>query len=159
MAKTSQSSSKPKRLLAVSSGGGHWIELVRLSAAFDSFDTLYATTVAPTEPPSGPHPVRIIADASRSHPMSVVRLALQLSRLLVGFRPHLIVTTGAAPGLVAISLGKLMGAKCVWIDSLANAEELSLSGRLARPWADLRLTQWEDLADEESGIAHFGRVI
>jgi len=56
------------------------------------------------------------------------------------------VTTGAAPGYLAIRLGRLMGAKTIWVDSVANAEELSMSGRLAGRHAGLWLTQWAHLA-------------
>ncbi|WP_220347888.1 hypothetical protein [Alkalilimnicola ehrlichii] len=42
--------------------------------------------------------------------------------------------------------GKLLGAKTIWVDSLANAEQLSVSGAKVRRFADLWLTQWEHLA-------------
>ena len=43
-------------------------------------------------------------------------------------RPDVVITTGAAPGYFAVRIGKLLGARVVWVDSIANAEELSLSG-------------------------------
>jgi cellulose synthase/poly-beta-1,6-N-acetylglucosamine synthase-like glycosyltransferase len=60
--------------------------------------------------------------------------------------PHKVITTGAAPGFFAVRLGKLLGAQCCWLDSIANAERLSLSGERAGPVADLWLTQWPGLA-------------
>jgi len=59
------------------------------------------------------------------------------------------VTTGSAPGLLALRLARLLGMRTVWIDSVANVEELSLSGRKARRYADLWLTQWPHLAKEQ----------
>jgi UDP-N-acetylglucosamine:LPS N-acetylglucosamine transferase len=148
-----------KRLLAIASSGGHWTELARLSHAFEDFDVLYATTVAGLQAPSGNRPLHLIPDASRSRPLKLMPLAVQLLRLLRRFRPHVIVTTGAAPGLLAIMLGTLTGSKTVWIDSIANAETLSLSGRLARRWATVRLTQWPALADAGRGLVYLGRVV
>jgi hypothetical protein len=40
----------------------------------------------------------------------------------------------------------------VWIDSVANVEELSLSGRLASERVDLCLTQWPHLA---AGLVYY----
>ena len=61
-------------------------------------------------------------------------------------RPDVVVSTGAAPGYLALRCAKLLGARTVWIDSVANVEELSLSGRIASTKADLCLTQWPHLA-------------
>jgi hypothetical protein len=43
----------------------------------------------------------------------------------------------------------MLGARTVWLDSIANVEILSRAGRLAGPIADLWLTQWPHLASEE----------
>jgi hypothetical protein len=45
-----------------------------------------------------------------------------------------------------VILGRLLGARTIWLDSIANAERISLSGRLVRPFASVWLTQWEHLA-------------
>jgi hypothetical protein len=73
-------------------------------------------------------------------------------------RPDLIVSTGAAPGAIALAIGKLHGAKVVWVDSVANAEKLSMSGRLCSLFADLCLTQWPHLASER-GPHYAGAVL
>jgi hypothetical protein len=70
-----------------------------------------------------------------------------------------IISTGAAPGYVAIRLGKLIGAKTVWLDSIANVEQVSLSGQKIGPHADLWLTQWEHLATDETQPEYRGAVI
>jgi UDP-N-acetylglucosamine:LPS N-acetylglucosamine transferase len=157
----SNSPNEPKRtrLLAISSGGGHWTELARLSAAFEDHDILYASTAKNLRAPSGTREVSEIRDASRSDPLRLVGLLWDVVSLLISFRPRLIVTTGAAPGLLAIVAGRLMGCRSVWIDSVANAETLSLSGRLTSRWANVRLTQWPHLASERHGIRYIGSVL
>ena len=79
-------------------------------------------------------------------------------RVVLKERPSVVVSTGAAPGLFGVIFGKLGGARTIWIDSIANAEELSMSGRLAGRWADLWLTQWPELA-REGGPAFEGAVL
>lgn len=147
------------RLLALASSGGHWVELARLSRAFQDYDVLYATTSDGLEPPSGERKVRVVRDGSRSEPSRLIGVFIDAVKLVIDFRPQLIVTTGAAPGLLAIAAGKLAGSKTVWIESIANADALSLSGRLARRWADVRLTQWEHLADPRAGIRFVGSLL
>lgn len=147
------------RILAVASAGGHWVQLARLSEAFNDSDTLYVTTVAGHLAPSGGRPVARIADGSRNEPWHLAVAGLQLGWLMLRFRPHAVITTGAAPGYIALRLGKMLGCRTVWLDSIANAEEISMSGRLARPYADLWLTQWEELSRTTPGLKHWGRVL
>jgi hypothetical protein len=69
-----------------------------------------------------------------------------------------VISTGAAPGYFAVRIGKLFGARTIWVDSVANAEELSLSGKEAGRHVDLWLTQWPHLARPEG--PHFkGNVL
>ena len=53
--------------------------------------------------------------------------------LLLRHRPDVIVTTGAAPGYFALRFGKLLGARTIWIDSMANAEATVEIGPGDRP--------------------------
>ncbi len=68
-------------------------------------------------------------------------------------RPHVVVTTGASVGYFALRAGKILGARTVWIDSIANAEAISLAGQRACKYADLWLTQWPELARPIDGIS------
>ena len=64
-------------------------------------------------------------------------------------RPDVVISTGAAPGVVALRVGKWIGARTVWVDSIANVEEMSLSGRRVRHFADLWLSQWPEVAKKQ----------
>ena len=70
------------------------------------------------------------------------------------------VTTGAAPGLMALGArpSSWRAAAPSGSNSIANTERLSLSGRLARPVADAWLVQWEHLA-RPGGAAFWGAVL
>lgn len=157
-----------KKILAVASGGGHWIQLYRMRPAWDGHRVTYATTMAGLDGAlaedarhrrlAAPAYV-VLPDANRREKLKLVWLLLRVGLLMVKLRPDFIVSTGAAPGYFALRLGKFMGAQTVWIDSIANAEEMSLSGRLARRHADRWLTQWEHLAAPESGPEYHGSVL
>lgn len=146
------------KLLAISSGGGHWIQLLRLRPAFDGCDVTYATVREGYRADVGDADFRLIHDANRWHKIDLIRCALGILWLLVRLKPEVVITTGAAPGYFALLIGKRLGARVVWIDSVANAEELSLSGRKAGAFADLWLTQWPHLA-RERGPCCLGSVL
>jgi UDP-N-acetylglucosamine:LPS N-acetylglucosamine transferase len=76
----------------------------------------------------------------------VIFLGIQILLLIIRYRPDVVITTGAAPGYFAVVFGHIIGSKTIWIDSIANADTLSLSGRKMARWAGLWLTQWPDLA-------------
>lgn len=99
-----------------------------------------------------------IADYSQSEPMKVLAGAWEAFWLVRRIRPDVVVSTGAAPGLLCLFWGHVTGARTIWIDSVANAECLSLSGRLASRFATVALTQWEALA-AASGPEYAGSVL
>lgn len=146
-----------RRILAVASGGGHWVQLQRLRPAFAGHDVAYLTTERGYREDVAPARFYAIADGNRSRPLALARGTLQLAWVLVRERPDVVVSTGAAPGYMAIRLAKLLGAQTLWIDSVANVEELSMSGRMASTKADLCLTQWEHLAD--GAVRYEGAVL
>jgi len=148
-----------KRVLFVASAGGHWIQLCRLASELNYEQAHYATTLKGAKAPTGTQKVSIVPDASRSNPFKLVALGARLFWLMVRVRPHVVITTGAAPGLLAIGMAKLIGAKTVWIDSLANSEVVSLSGRMAERYADLWLTQWPHLEASLPRLRYMGSVL
>ena len=79
--------------------------------------------------------------------------------LVLKERPTHIITTGAAPGFAVLLCGKLLGVKTIWVDSIANADELSGAGSKAGKVADHWLTQWEHLTEKYPGLEYKGRVI
>lgn len=146
------------RLLAVASAGGHWVQLQRMRAAFDDFDVAYVSTSSDSANQAADARFYAIPDASRFKLKPFIPVFLAAVRIMLRERPHAVVTTGAAPGLPFILLGRLMFRRTLWIDSIANAERLSSSGRIARRIAHRTISQWSDVAERE-GVPCWGRVI
>ena len=151
---------KPKqtRVLAVASGGGHWVQLMRLRASFAGHRVSYATVDASHRADVTPAAFYRIPDANRTQKVRLLLLLVRLAWIMIRVRPQTIVTTGAAPGYLAIRIGKVFGARTLFLDSMANAEKLSLSAHLAERHADLLLTQWQHLARQD-GPKYRGSVI
>ena len=141
---------KTRKVLAIASQGGHWVQLRRMRAAWAGCRVIYVTTnpgyrveVTATEPDAL---FLTVPDASLWQKLRLVWQAISVAFILLRHCPDAIVTTGAAPGFFAVRLGRLFGVKTVWVDSIANGERLSLSGIKAGPHANMWLTQWPHLA-------------
>lgn len=136
----------PRRILAVSSGGGHWVQLLRLAPAFEGHRVTYVTVNAAYQADVPGQRFLSIPDATRWDRLRLFWLALRLLWILVMERPDIVISTGAAPGYFALRLGRVFGARTIWLDSIANVDVMSLSGLKVRKYADLWLTQWPHLA-------------
>lgn len=160
---TTTRSKPPKipRVLAVASGGGHWIELLRLRPAFAGADLTFVTVVPSYRVDIEEIPgakFHCVTDVTRWNKLKWVLCCAQLLVILVRTRPDAVVSTGALPGFLAARIGKLFGAKVIWIDSIANVEELSMSGRAIGRHADHWFTQWPHL-ESERGPVYGGAVL
>jgi UDP-N-acetylglucosamine:LPS N-acetylglucosamine transferase len=145
--------------MAVASGGGHWVELRRILPAFEGLEVVYASVDATIDADLGQARYYRIRDVSRRDPLGFAVILWQLVRIMRCEHPDVVVTTGAAPGLMALLVGKLVaGSRTVWIDTIASVEGMSLSGRLARFVADAWLVQWAHLA-RPGGPEYWGAVL
>jgi UDP-N-acetylglucosamine:LPS N-acetylglucosamine transferase len=149
---------KTPKLLAISSGGGHWVQLLRLRPAFGNCSVVYATVKRGYRVDVGDERFYVIPDANRWNKWDLLRSAFAVLGVIIKERPDIVISTGAAPGLFGIAIGSLLGARTIWVDSIANGEELSLSGLRARRFADLWLTQWPHLAAKD-GPFYRGSVL
>lgn len=147
-------SEKPPRVLAIASGGGHWVQLLRLRPAWEGATVTYASTVAGYRQEVQPHRFHTVRDASRWNKFALAIQALQVAMLVLRVRPNVIVSTGASVGYFAVRVGRLIGARAVWVDSIANAEELSMTAQLAGPHVTAWFTQWPELAKPNGPECH-----
>ena len=148
---------KKIKILAVASGGGHWVQLMRLKPAFEGAAVEFIATDAAYASDVG-KPVLTVRDANMWDKFALAVMFIQVAVKVIKVRPQVVVTTGAAPGFAALLFGKLIGARTIWIDSIANSENMSSSGRHARRIADLWLTQWEHLVTPQ-GPHYLGSVL
>jgi len=147
-----------KRILAVSSGGGHWVQLNRLRPAFEGCEIVYATVQEASREEVAPARFYKVNDATRWSKLGLIKLAFRMLWIVLRERPDVVVSTGAAPGYFAVMFGKAICARTVWLDTIALVDEMTLCGQKVGPFADLWLTQWPGNATE-GGANYVGAVI
>ncbi|MBB3659245.1 UDP-N-acetylglucosamine:LPS N-acetylglucosamine transferase [Rhizobium sp. BK650] len=139
-------------VLAVASSGGHWQQLLLLSESLQDLPVTFVTTKRELLKQSEKTDGFVVYDCNRDKPLQVAKCLIQCARIVFTLRPKVIISTGAAPGLICIALGKFVGAKSIWVDSFANVEQLSMSGKMARYICDHWVTQWEHLSRSRGPI-------
>ena len=105
---------KKKKVLFISSTGGHLNELLQLSPLLKYIFIYFY-------------------------------LILKTIYLYILIRPKVIVTTGTHTAGPMCYLGKIFGSKIIYIETFANINRKTATGRLIYPIADLFIVQWEEM--------------
>lgn len=130
-----------------------------LRPAFGNAKVVYVTTIAGLPQRSALESFSLVDECNRNDLVKVLANACKLSLMIARHKPDVVISTGALPGLIALVIAKVIFRKrTIWVDSVANGKEFSMSGRMAKRFSNLWLTQWEDVA-QQSGATYLGRVI
>lgn len=138
---------KKLKVFAVASIGGHWVQLLRIAKALEKeFDVVYMSTHEKCATMVEGRVYYSMNDFSRWDFYKMFPELLHSIYIICKEKPSIVITTGAAPGLVCLFAAKICGIRTVWIDSIANVENISFSGRIASKFASRIYTQWPSLA-------------
>jgi UDP-N-acetylglucosamine:LPS N-acetylglucosamine transferase len=148
-----------KICLAVSAGG-HATQLLKLKSAWEGADCFSITTSNAVEKQLRRFgDVYVVAEANRRRPLKAISALVNCTRIILRERPDVLISTGAAVGCITGVMARLIGARIIWVDSIANVNGLSLSARLVRPFADVILTQWPDVALRYRSVEYLGHLV
>ncbi len=148
------------KICIVASAGGHLSQLLSLQMIWKEYEIVCVSTgqmVRDKLEVLGK--TYIVGECNREHPIKTLTVMCKCLRIILQERPKVVLSTGAAVGFLMCFWGKLFGAKVVWMDSIANAQKMSMSGRMVRKFADLILSQWSDVADRYPNVEYVGEVI
>ena len=155
----------PLKLVVGASAGGHANELIRLldiaEAGLWPEVMAYVTTLQLTAEAFAKRgkAVHLVGESDRKKPLRAVAVLFRSFALAARLRPDVVITTGSMPLAVFAICAKLFGAKIVWIDSVAQIEDLSLSGKIMRHVADLCLAQWPEVAAKYRNVEYAGETL
>ena len=143
---------KNKKVLFISSTGGHLTELLQLKPLFSKYDYHIITEKDKTNKDlKNKYKERIsyLPYGTRSHFFKYIFiylfLILKTIYLYFKIRPKVIITTGTHTAGPMCYLGKIFGSKIIYIETFANINKKTATGKLIYPIADLFIVQWEEM--------------
>ena len=148
------------KLALVCSQGGHLTEMDMLLPALGSYDRFYIThRCMRTEAMAKHERVFFVPDIGTNVLLMVCAL-VQAIWILARELPDVIVTTGSEIAIPFCWVGKLFGARIVYVETWARVHTRSGTGPLVYPVADLFFVQWPTLLDQYGPKARYeGGVI
>jgi UDP-N-acetylglucosamine:LPS N-acetylglucosamine transferase len=148
------------QLLLVSSTGGHLLQLLALRDAWEGFGRTWVTFEASDSRVLLADEDDVVwahSPTNRNVPNLLRNIGLAV-RVVRRVRPRVILTTGAGVAVPFVWVGRLLGAKVVYVESLTRIDRPSLSYRLVRPCVGRTYVQWPELERELPGSRFLGTV-
>ena len=142
---------KNKRVLFISSTGGHLNELFQLKQLFDKYDSYIITenTKSTRSLKSKYKNVDFLVFGTKDHIISYIFKfifnCIMSILLYIKIRPKVIVTTGTHTAVPICYIGKIFGSKIIFIETFANSKTKTMSGRFIYPIANVFVVQWESM--------------
>lgn len=141
-----------KKVLFVSSTGGHLNELLQLEPMFNKYNysiitekdksTIYLKEIYGSK-------VNYLIYGTRKKIIKYFFIFIFnfFKSILLYFkiRPKYIVSTGTHTAVPICYIGKLFGSKIIFIETFANINTKTLSGKLIYPISNLFIVQWEEM--------------
>jgi beta-1,4-N-acetylglucosaminyltransferase len=136
---------RPQEILLVCSPGGHLMQMMALRPAWENMQRTWVTLDAPDTRALLGSEAHIFAHGPTNRSIrNLIRNTLLALRVIRRERPGAILSTGAALTVPFFIVGKLYGARLVYVESLTRTRGPSLSGRLAYPLSDDFFVQWSE---------------
>jgi len=143
-----------KKVLFISSTGGHLDELLRLEKLFKKYDYYIITEKDKTnEYLKDKYKDRIsyLPYGTRSNHIKYMFIFIWIVIKTIFYyfkiRPNVIVTTGTHTAGPMCYLGKIFGSKIVFVETLANVNRKTVTGKLIYPIANLFIVQWKEMLE------------
>lgn len=141
-----------KKVLFISSTGGHLTEMMQLKPLFKEYDYKIITEKnKSTSYLSEKYGDKIdyLLTCSKEQffkyifiaPINIVKSLI----LFLKFRPDVVLTTGAHTAVAMCYIAKIFRKKVIYIESFANINTKTLAGRLVYPIADVFVVQWDSM--------------
>jgi beta-1,4-N-acetylglucosaminyltransferase len=133
--------------LLVCSPGGHLLQMLCLRPAWEGMERTWITLEAPDSRHLLDTERVVLARGPTNRSLRALAANLRLAWSVVRReRPRVILSTGAALAFPFFLVGKLLGVRLVYVESMTRIEGLSLTGRLVYPLADAFFVQWPGAA-------------
>lgn len=141
-----------KKVLFISSTGGHLNELLQLKSIMNKYDSYLITEkTKSTISLKGEYKDKIsyliygTKHNMLTYPFKLLANCFKSLYFYFKIKPDVIVTTGAHSAGPMCCIGKIFGSKIIYIETFANIHSKTVTGRIVYKFADLFIVQWESM--------------
>ena len=141
-----------KKVLFISSTGGHLNELLQLKSIMNKYDSYLITektksTISLKEEYKDKISYLIYGTKHNmlTYPFKLLANCFKSLYFYFKIKPDVIVTTGAHSAGPMCCIGKIFGSKIIYIETFANIHSKTVTGRIVYKFADLFIVQWESM--------------
>ena len=153
-----------KKVMFISSGGGHLEELLQLKPLFDHYD--YSLISEKTDTTlflkRKYRNVSYLIYGTKDHLLPylfIFPLNIILSFFLfLRYRPDYVVTTGTHTAVPMCFIAHLFSRKVIFIETLANISTPTKAGSMVYKIADLFIVQWEEMLKVYPKAEYWGNI-
>ena len=142
--------SMQKKVLFISSTGGHLNELLQLKSLFNSHSYLLVTEKdKSTISLKDKYNVKYLIYGTRKNLFTYffkfIFNFIKSFIIFMKFKPDVIITTGAHTCVPMLFIAKLFKKKSIYIETMANRKTKTLTGKIVEKWVTYFVVQWEDM--------------
>jgi hypothetical protein len=139
-----------KKVLFISSTGGHLNELLQLKSLFSNYDYLLVTEKdKSTISLKDKYNVKYLVYGTRKNLFSYffkfIFNFIKSFIIFIKFKPDVVITTGAHTCVAMIFISKLFKKKSIYIETMANRKTKTMTGKIVEKWVTYFVVQWEDM--------------
>ena len=138
---------KEKKLLFVASSGGHMTQILQMKDMFLKYDYLLVTeNDLINKELKNKYNIEYVLSAGEGRDFMYWRNFLLnfflASKILLSFKPDFVITTGSHTAIPFCYIGKLLGAKVIYVLSYARIYSKAKAANIVYPITDLFVVQW-----------------
>lgn len=141
-----------QKIMFVASTGGHLNELMQIKDIFSKYDFRIMTEKTKSTKylkDEYPGKVNYFIYGTKDHLLTYIPKIIYnfifAFIIYLRYHPNYIVTTGAHVGGIMALIGKIFGSKIIYIETFANINTKTVTGKLVYNFADYFIVQWEDM--------------
>ena len=145
MSKRAEKNDQKLKICLVGSSGGHLTHLYMLKPFWKDKDRFWVTFDKEDARSllNGEKMYSCYYPTNRSL-KALLKNTMVAWKILRKERPNLIISSGAAVAVPFFYLGKIMGAKLIYIEVFDRIDKSTMTGRLVYPITDKFIVQWEE---------------
>src|SRR5574344_677951 len=154
-----------KKVLFISSTGGHLSEMMQLKSMFKKYDYHIITEKTKSNLKlSKEYSKRVnylvygTKDHMFSYPFKLIYNCFKSLFLYLKIHPDYVITTGAHTAGPMCYITKMFGSKIIYIETFANIDTKTITGKLVYPIADEFIVQWHNMTKYYPGSIDGGWI-